>query len=418
MEKSSKMVVIQRIKKFLANMLFGTMKFVGFFVPRNKKTWFCIPNVGCRSMDLLNYTRDGILSFVHYTIEHHKKQALMLYLIYYDVPHNWEDVLLESCKNKNITIKFIQDEKYFLNKLIYYYYFYKAEYILSSCVMSQRFPMKLKTQTQICINYYNPFKSDLIHNPKCNNIDYVIMSSNIACQIDSIASHIPYERYRAFGLPKEDAIIKPRYSRKEIMEKLKLDDGIKKIILYTPTHRSHEKDPSISRNPFGYDGDYEKLNDCLIRYRAVLFIKAHNKIQKKSFDAFLYSSNIKQYEDRYDYTLYDVLPHTDLLITDYSSTVFDFMLTGRPIIYNFFDIDLYREARGFSYDPIELVCAGPIVKNKQEFEAEIERELNGKENNYRDKYEWVCRLTHAYNDGNASERIYSFIMQLMDKSAI
>jgi hypothetical protein len=178
---------------------------------------------------------------------------------------------------KNVTIKTIKFTKMktsFFHKLFFYYYFYISAYILSSNAM-QRFPMKLKTQTHICINYYNPFKLDLIHKPKYNNIDYVIMSSNISCQIDSIASHIPCERYRAFGLPKEDLVINPRYSKEEIMNKLKLDDGIKKIILYTPTHRDYEKNSNIKRNALGYDGDYEKLNMILKRNDAMLIIEMH-----------------------------------------------------------------------------------------------------------------------------------------------
>jgi hypothetical protein len=397
------------------------MKFIGLFIPKNKNTWFCIPGVWSHSMDLLNYTQDGVLSFIHYVIEHHEKKPLRIYLASCGVnatpppplPRNREELLTEFCKdNKNVTIIFLKEEKIFSHKLIYYYSFYKSEYILSSNVM-QRFPMKLKTQTQICINYYNPFKLDLIHNPTCNNIDYVIMSSNISCQIDSIASRIPYERYRAFGLPKEDAVIRPRYSKEEIIKKLNLDDKIKKIILYTPTHRDYEKQSTIKRDVFGYDGDYERLNMMLKKNEAILIVKIHGGTPLEIINTFLYGlSNIRQYKGGYDYTLNDILPYTDLLITDYTSTVFDFMLTRKPVIYNFFDTDLYRKTRGFSYDPVELVCAGPIVKNKQELETAIENQLNGTENEYRDKYEWVRRLTHAYDDGNACERVYSFMMQL------
>jgi CDP-glycerol glycerophosphotransferase (TagB/SpsB family) len=91
------------------------------------------------------------------------------------------------------------------------------------------------------------------------------------------------------------------------------------------------------------------------------------------------------------------------------------MLTRRPVVYNFFDVDVYKKTRGFSYDPIELMCVGPIVKTKRELEEAIESQLNSNENKYQEKYEWVRRLTHAYDDGNASERIYFFIMQIMNK---
>ncbi len=54
------------------------------------------------------------------------------------------------------------------------------------------------------------------------------------------------------------------------------------------------------------------------------------------------------------------LPLCDLLITDYSSIAFDFMLLGRPIIYYAPDIDTYLDERGLYFD-ISEAMPGQIV---------------------------------------------------------
>ncbi|MCS2279479.1 CDP-glycerol glycerophosphotransferase family protein [Bacteroides thetaiotaomicron] len=42
------------------------------------------------------------------------------------------------------------------------------------------------------------------------------------------------------------------------------------------------------------------------------------------------------------------------MITDYTSTYFDFLLVNKPVIFNFYDIEEYRRVRGFSFEPIEF----------------------------------------------------------------
>jgi CDP-glycerol glycerophosphotransferase (TagB/SpsB family) len=56
------------------------------------------------------------------------------------------------------------------------------------------------------------------------------------------------------------------------------------------------------------------------------------------------------------------LPLCDVLVTDYSSLAFDFMLLDRPIVYFVPDLDEYTAYRGFYFDPIEMM-PGPIVRD-------------------------------------------------------
>ena len=64
------------------------------------------------------------------------------------------------------------------------------------------------------------------------------------------------------------------------------------------------------------------------------------------------------------------LPLCDVLVTDYSSLAFDFMLLDRPIVYFVPDLDEYTRYRGFYFDPLEMM-PGPLVRDAAELTAAV-----------------------------------------------
>ena len=54
-------------------------------------------------------------------------------------------------------------------------------------------------------------------------------------------------------------------------------------------------------------------------------------------------------------SLYELLGATDLLISDISSVVIDYLLLDRPIIHAFSDLGEYESSRGFTVEPIESI---------------------------------------------------------------
>jgi CDP-glycerol glycerophosphotransferase (TagB/SpsB family) len=73
--------------------------------------------------------------------------------------------------------------------------------------------------------------------------------------------------------------------------------------------------------------------------------------------------------------IYDVLDEFDVLISDYSSVMFDFLLSQRPVIYAWFDLDDYYEKEGFFYAPDDI-SAGVAVKDWLELEKEIKKNVD------------------------------------------
>jgi CDP-glycerol glycerophosphotransferase (TagB/SpsB family) len=69
------------------------------------------------------------------------------------------------------------------------------------------------------------------------------------------------------------------------------------------------------------------------------------------------------------------LPLCDVLVTDYSSLAFDFMLLDRPIVYFVPDLEEYTRYRGFYFDPLEMM-PGPLVRDPGDLVAAVAAALD------------------------------------------
>ncbi|WP_255378010.1 CDP-glycerol glycerophosphotransferase family protein [Quadrisphaera sp. DSM 44207] len=62
----------------------------------------------------------------------------------------------------------------------------------------------------------------------------------------------------------------------------------------------------------------------------------------------------------------------DALVTDHSSTVFDFAITGRPVLFFAYDLEHYRDSvHGFSFDVLERDPPGPVLATSEEVVAAL-----------------------------------------------
>lgn len=146
----------------------------------------------------------------------------------------------------------------------------------------------------------------------------------------------------------------------EIEELKSLDKKYDKIVAWLPTHRTvFEK--SILDIISDSKLDLNKLNDFFKSQNSLFVIKAHfldfDKISGITQNLnFIY---VYPHPDPYP-----LLKFTDILITDYSSVFFDFLLLDRPIIFMAHDFEEYSSRMGFYYDYKNLEI-GSICKSWQ-----------------------------------------------------
>jgi len=94
-----------------------------------------------------------------------------------------------------------------------------------------------------------------------------------------------------------------------------------------------------------------------------------------------------------------VLVGTDILITDYSSIPFEFSLLEKPMIFFAYDLDEYKETRGFGEDYEKLV-PGPVVKDTDSVIEVIKQDQFDLGHVKAFAQEW-----NEYSNGDSSKRL-------------
>jgi CDP-glycerol glycerophosphotransferase len=96
----------------------------------------------------------------------------------------------------------------------------------------------------------------------------------------------------------------------------------------------------------------------------------------------------------------------DALVTDYSSVMFDFSVTGKPMYFLVPDMEHYRgELRGFYFD-LAAHAPGPMVKTQDELVAALAADPA----EYADRYARWRQKFNARDDGHAAERVVARIL--------
>jgi CDP-glycerol glycerophosphotransferase len=94
----------------------------------------------------------------------------------------------------------------------------------------------------------------------------------------------------------------------------------------------------------------------------------------------------------------------DVLVTDYSSMMFDFANTGRPMLFYTYDLDAYAdEIRGFYFDFVEA-SPGPLLRTTDELAGAL-NDLDGVRASYAERYDAFVKRFCELDDGHAAARV-------------
>ena len=110
--------------------------------------------------------------------------------------------------------------------------------------------------------------------------------------------------------------------------------------------------------------------------------------------------------DRAQATLYTCLAAADGLITDVSSVWVDYLLTERPFVCAFPDLEEYRQRRGFNLEPYEDWMPGPVEKSVRSLAARL---AAPETNEARADREALVRRLHRHTDPGSSQRLLDML---------
>jgi CDP-glycerol glycerophosphotransferase len=182
-----------------------------------------------------------------------------------------------------------------------------------------------------------------------------------------------------------------------VRQRLGLPDG-KRVVLYAPTWRD---DAAIREGRYQFDLrlDLAAAADALGGDH-VLLLRLHTKARRDPLDpADGFVLDVTRYPD-----ITDLYLISDVLITDYSSAMFDFAGTGRPMLFFTYDLERYRDSvRGFYFD-FEAEAPGPLLATSAEV-IEALRDSSAVPDRYAGAYQAFAAKYAALEDGQAAERV-------------
>jgi len=231
-------------------------------------------------------------------------------------------------------------------------------------------------------------------------IDYILTPAkgNYEHEILTSAFKVAPNKILDLGYPRNDILFNNNLELKQkLREKYGIPDNIKRVILYAPTFR----DAGSLRFPFK-NNDLENLNTILEEMDSVFLFKGHAYEKKINFGELKYIQLVRKPSD-----IQELLIISDLLISDYSSVIFDYLLTLKPIILFPYDLDIYKKGRGLHYD-LRDIAPGPIVFEIEEL-LEVIRNMEKLDSEYRDVREKVRDRFNKYHDGKSIERLLNFL---------
>ncbi len=203
-----------------------------------------------------------------------------------------------------------------------------------------------------------------------------------------------------YGHPRNDLF----FEQDQLQYKRKVQEtyGIapeKKLFFYMPTFR--DQDHGLLQ-PLPYERIAEELGSrfggewvCLVRLHP-------RRVSPKQIEALKDQSVM-------DATMYpdvqELLAAADAMVTDYSSAIFDFLLTKRPGFILAEDYDAYEQIRGFYYPLTDTPF--PLAKTNEEL---LEQIGTFDEESYRQKIDAFLKEKGSVEDGNASKRVAELIL--------
>jgi CDP-glycerol glycerophosphotransferase (TagB/SpsB family) len=211
----------------------------------------------------------------------------------------------------------------------------RIEFDIESGILADRFVKKTLKE-----RYFHP---EVFKRP-----DYVVSSTELFSEVFARSFRIPLERCLNLGLARNEILTWPeekrrafidRYEPTETLDLIGQMGNFDRVYVYMPTWRD-------SQNDFVTAGfDFKAMEEVLSENNALLLIKPH---ANTFIDPVILNglAHIKLLPSTLD--IYPVLPYTDVLITDYSSVMYDYILMEKKdVILYLFDKEEYVNERPF-----------------------------------------------------------------------
>ncbi|HEY0891198.1 MAG TPA: CDP-glycerol glycerophosphotransferase family protein [Nocardioides sp.] len=244
----------------------------------------------------------------------------------------------------------------------------------------------------------------------------VIVSSDMDRLAMSAAfGFVPYADLWPTGLPRNDFLMRPFEQLPEDLraaeQRLREELGGRRLVLFLPTFKDGQADSYYRFAP----AEVDRLRAWAAEHDAVLGVREHMADRARTYSSMLaglapLDLSSRRYPDVE--VLYRVASG---LVTDYSSGLVDFSMTGRPVISFAYDLDRYAtEERGLFYD-LEKVVPGPVCRTFDELAVALDGVFAERTAEQLEDYEWKRRIFFDHVDDGASARVVQRVKALYER---
>lgn len=239
---------------------------------------------------------------------------------------------------------------------------------------------------------------------------HVLVSSDVSADHNAEAFALPRDRFYPVGIARTDVFFDEGYkarTREKVYEQYPVLKKAKQVIIYAPTFRGNGAKTAffpMQLINFEMFGPYLVEHDGVMIVKMHPFVKERIEIPEKYADRFI---------DATDYPdINELLMVSDLLITDYSSVIYEMALLRKPMIFFAFDLKSYTASRGF-YESYEDTVPGKIVTTLRGLIMALEDE------DYEfEKMEGFLKKNFKYLDGHSTDRAIDLIFGREDGNSL
>jgi CDP-glycerol glycerophosphotransferase len=297
--------------------------------------------------------------------------------------------------------------------------FFRAKFLVSTHPPTDFFPFISWSTKKIFINTWHgiPIKRMFFTDNTISKIELIgiidlnrktsalIVSSRLEALLMRLCFRIDPTKIFCTGHPRNDTLLKKHSVR--LLSTILPDLPVyQKVILYCPTYR---RGRYVQFFPFN-DFDSRHFEKFLEDNKIIVLLR-HHPYDKGTIN--FSSTRIIPFDSGICGEINDILPEVDILITDYSSVYFDYLLLDRPCIFIPYDLNKYKRDVGFLLD-YDTIAAGPKVSTYKEFIAAIKGCMEVKDS-YSDRRSKLKTIFHEYQKENSSEQVFILMNSLLRK---
>ncbi|MEC0106172.1 CDP-glycerol glycerophosphotransferase family protein [Paenibacillus taichungensis] len=401
----------KKIIKLLGNVFIIPVYFLSILIPKSKNIWVFGSWFGMRYSDNSRYVYEYVLE--------HEKDLRPIWL-----SHNKS--VIKMLNNKSF-------EAYPINSVKGFWYTCRASAAIFSVNLSDINRLGSRKLLKVQLWHGIPLKK-IVYDDNYDNIqknkvvqilkeikslifpfrdvigkwDIVLSTSPLVSTIFKSAFRLDDNHIVVTGSPRADFLLSPFQMKPEIFKETTESKNKQFLrIAYFPTHRND----SEALIDFIYK--VSVLENFLNKYNAIFYIKLHYYNLTHIDPSLIQNSNIIIIQEEDCPDINELLPFVDILITDYSSVYFDYLLFDRPIIFLPFDLNDYQAVNRELYGDYNELTPGPKCYTWEEVMIHLEHFIKGNDEYEKIRTEFKQKY-HTYQDTNNSHRVVKVVKRYIN----